>query len=228
MYREKTMNLLPHCAITFSLLALLNVPASAAPINAQYVDDPNHCDSHSATVSHELGPTPLFPADEAMSFGTVTGIATDPTCGQDLPYPDMVISITNDSSTYWTDLFFVGDDFLTFSNYDGHIEGGQAMLIDDVGINQPLISESMSADLVFEPDETWIFVVHDWGALLTSVDFHSIGVGSNSVDNPFSSASIVANRATIPAPSSPAIILSGLLIIGFLRQHRRKEVKEMT
>ncbi len=58
---------------------------------------------------------------------------------------------------------------------------GDAFKIDDLGVDAPLLSESLVADLVFAPGETWTFVVEDWGLpAVTPTPFGSIGVGSES------------------------------------------------
>ncbi len=75
---------------------------------------------------------------------------------------DFIVTITNFTTFSWTDLFFVADAGIFVGNADGKIKDGEAFKIDKTGINTPLISESMARDFIFEPGESWTFIVQDW------------------------------------------------------------------
>lgn len=200
---------------------LIHGEAQAVPTSLSYVDAAT-CDSHSVTLTHELGPAPLFPINEQIGISFTTTGGGFQTCGPSTgPGTNFEVTITNQSGHSWVDLFLVGDSFLTLGDTDGTIDGGPAFKIDNLGVNQPLVSESIAADLVFEPGESWTFVIRGWSALLTNLDFRSIGVGDHSEDSPFSSASIVANLVPVPAPGGLALIFTaGALMLGVARRRR--------
>ena len=45
------------------------------------------------------------------------------------------------------------------TNWDGSVNGSLAFKIDNVGINQPLIGESINVNGIFEPGEIWDFII---------------------------------------------------------------------
>ena len=107
---------------------------------------------------------------------------------------------------------------------------GTAFRIDNLGNNQPLLGESLTADLVFEPSETWTFVVQDWAALagitggcgssVGTVSFGSLGVGGISCNSIGSNASIIARQ--VPEPAAPALFVLGLAAFAALRRTPRR------
>ena len=208
-------------------LALVIASASTAnPIQATYTDR-NNCDFHpTMNFPEELGQGPSaaggpagpFPVDEAISYSSfgieqgTCGITAD---GDD----DWLVKITNQSGKAWVDLFFVANADRTFSNFDGEISelgsenSGLAMRIDNIDINQPLLSESIDPDLVFQPGETWDFIVLDFTSS-SNIKFDSLGVahfGGNST------ASIVAR----PIPEPTTATLLGLGLAGLAHGLRR-------
>ena len=139
----------------------------------------------------------------------------------DLPIPNALVSITNNTGLFWSDVWYVADPETTLANDDGWVNGGLAFKIDNIGTNIPLVSESLNPNLVFEPGEIWKFIIQDYGNqfVLPPSAFGSIGVGTGSAlpfDPLFSSGSIIA----IPAPG--AILLGGIGVglVGWLRRRR--------
>jgi hypothetical protein len=194
--------------------------AQAVPGTYPFVDDPR-CDPDDIALSHELGnPPPVgpFPPEEAIDAGStpVSLPIACPLLSNDPMFPDFLITITNLTDTAWTDLFFVADEGIPVGNADGTILDGDAFRIDTEGVNAPLTGESIDADLVFDPGETWTFLVIDWGLVgAFPTPFASIGVGADS-DTGASWASIVA----IPEPATFSLVALGLAVLA--RSARRK------
>jgi hypothetical protein len=203
--------------IVFLLLGLSR-PATADPGTFIFVEDPR-CDPHDITLAHELGEAPAFPIDElisAVSFG-IGAPLTCPLPPSEMP-SDFIVTITNLSPFSWMDLFFVADAGIMVGNADGTIKGGDAFKIDTSGINTPLLSESISADLIFEPGESWDFYVQ-WFFPAPPDIMGSLGVGSESDDTTGSSwSSIVAIRVDgvvpVPEPGSLALVAVGIAALG--------------
>jgi len=202
--------------------------AMAVPVQAHYVDDLN-CDSHGEQFqSHELGSTvPDFPWDERIQ---VTSQAAPSICVPDDGFPnDFLITITNLGSVAYENLFFVVDSGGSVGNYDGYIEDlagppgafEQAFRIDGTvtaGANNSLISESMGADEIFMPGETWQFLVTNFTAPASqppSPIFGSAGTFAATSSSPLSSASIVATP--VPEPATGLLVTLGLAALGLRR-----------
>lgn len=206
------------CGIAVSVLAF---PASGVVITISPFETPD-CDLLVIpNVVHELG-TPPFPPDELIEcVFTFTNISACPLMDDPL-MPNILMVITNLTPTFWTDLHYVADagpngPETSLSNDDGLITGGLAFKIDTVGVNTPLVFESILADLIFAPGETWHFIIQDYSNTLglPPSAMSSIGVGTGSAGDPFSSGSIVA----IPGPGSLALLAIGGL---FVRPRRRR------
>ncbi len=173
--------------------------------------------------THELGMG--FPADELISAVQVPWGGHIP-CPADYTGGGAVqIQITNLSTRDWTGLVYVADPETTLSNNDGFIADAtvpgvftHAFVIDAVGANTPLLSESINPNGIFEIGETWEFVIQEYnnGLGLSPALLDSVGVAGASLGGPPSSGSIIA----IPEPSTLAFmgIAGGIAV--FLRRLR--------
>jgi hypothetical protein len=159
--------------VAVGLLAFTSGPVSAHLIEVYSVDGPQDPLNVFGFV-HELGTAATFPADELI-LSQDLGETNETACfdGQDDPaILNRLVSITNNTQRSWVNLYYVADPETTLTNFDGRIgnaPGGQqanddtlAFRIDNVGINRPLVNESISADLVFQPNETWQFIIQDY------------------------------------------------------------------
>lgn len=207
-----------HTLLTAIAATALTGAASASPVAIQSQDLLNQCDPLAPlpAIMDELG-TVVFPNDELIS-ATATTAQGDVCPASNPTIPNQVLLITNLTSVSFTDLHYVADPFTTFSNVDGLINGHDAVKIDNVGVNRPLILElGGSQPLVFEPGEIWEFSLDDWGnaAGFAVTDLASIGVPS-AFGLGQSTGSIVAN--ILPEPGT--IVLLALGATTLIRRNR--------
>ncbi len=160
-------------------------------------------------LGSSTGPDFPFPSDEeitAMAEETeLYACAENP---DDPSIPNYLISMTNLTGRDWECVWYVADPETSIRNDDGLINNCLAFKIDNVGINQPLVFESISADGIFQAGETWEFILQDYqNSLGLAPDlFGSIGVGIGSGGDAISSGSIIA----IPEPVTVVLLLLGI------------------
>ncbi len=218
-----------------TLLAALawTLEAAALPVAAPYVDDPRCDPVGPVSLTDELGETGIFPAGEALSPTIVTNGTGSLTCvaGNGDLLDDWLVTITNLTATSWRDVFFVADPGISVGNADGTIFGDDAFRIDTVGLNTPLLFESMTPDGFFEPGETWDFLVVDFVGPPTvpppgyfGPDFVSLGIGAASIGDPIGSNSSIVARV-VPEPASAPLVGLGLLGLSGYAAHRRRRSK---
>jgi len=205
-------------------VALSLVLASAAmanPVNVYFVQGPQDPVGFDGRYD-ELG-SGVFPADELISTQYV-GTTPNTSCAQgpgDNPnVPNQVVSMTNLTNRSFYEPWYVADPETTITNYDGWAgnaglgDAQFAFMIDNMGVNTPLISGDVNGNFAFDPNETWTFILQDWAtttaaAAANSADFDSLGIASLSTAWPPSTGSIIA----IPEPATIALLALGTLAL---------------
>ena len=217
----------PRAAIAAAVAAVLAgaTVAQAVPQVVQSQDTP-HCDVlMPLTFVDELGRPNVFPAGERIDSSSFPTQFSACPSHDDPTVPNVLVTITNLNTFTFFDLHYVADPpnaiglaGTTIANEDGLVNGGQAFRIDNVGVNRPLLGESINPNGLFEPGELWRFVIDDYvntGGIPAHA-FFSIGVGAASPGGP-SSGSIIA---LIPEPAS--LGLAVLALPALLGRRRRR------
>ena len=221
--------------ITISLCVLFTSAAVLAyPTQVFYNDGPQDPLFVPENV-HELGTPPVFvdyPDELIDAIDTLTNqtVCFDPTTPDDPTVPNTLVSMRNLTGIYWGEVWYVADwDETLHSNYDGWVGDtpgalmGTAFRIDDklnnpTDIHTPLVFESMTPDGIFEPLETWNFVIQDYTNALSkpASALGSIGVPSTTFTLDSSSGSIIA----VPVPEPATMVM--LSLGGLLLRRKRK------
>ena len=149
--------------------------------------------------------------------------------------PDSLVEIVNLTSRTFSEVWYIADRDTSISNVDGFAEDfGVAasgvpvsnesfridnMLSDPNGIHHPLVFESIPNGL-FEPGETWQFVLQDYSnALGLPPDaFTSFGVGSASIDI---AGTIGSSGSIIAVPEPQVLFWLAVALTGLLAGRRR-------
>jgi hypothetical protein len=218
---------------TIALFVAAN-QAAAVPINGQFIEDPR-CDViPNQFLTHELGVTPPFPANESIVDQPFAVNVT--VCVPDDGIPnDWFVDLFNASGLAWKDLFFVCNLGAKVGNADGlmqDVTGAPGIFTDAFridgtltpGVNNNLIAEigGVPNNEIFEPGEIWRFAVSNFvpvpGAVGVPPNFRTPGIfaGSSPVDAVGNNASILAN----PVPE-PGLVGSALVAGAALLRRRR-------
>lgn len=129
------------------------------------------------------------------------------------------ITITNLTPDDWVDVWYVADAGTTLTNIDGTVNGEEAFRIDSVGVNKPLVSESITSNDIFESGEAWDFIIDTYSntfGLAPSL-FDSVGVPSATPPTGPSTGSIIAYSTFVSPPvggTSLPIDRTALLVAG--------------
>ncbi len=205
-------------------LAVVAAAASANPVSGTYFDTANNDNHGTQQAIWEIGTGSLFtPGFQIISSSVVTGLSSSP--GDNININNFLVRMVNTTGQNWKNLFYVADPDTNISNDDGAAWSnaapgaiGHAFRIDSIGINTPLVSESMNSDGVFQAGEIWEFIIQDYfntnGFLahdFSSLDF----AGGSMMIPPTSSGSIIA---FVPAPGSLALLGLGGLAAGRRRR----------
>ena len=219
------------CITIFAFIVLIltiSNTSQAVPTIVEHIDGPQD-QLYVPRNVHELGNSPLFP-DEELIESYDEGYTDHIPCPElDNPeIPNVVVSITNLTNASWAELWYVGDPQTYLTNHDGWVNGELAFKIDNIGLNTPLLFESMSSNLIFEPGETWLFAIQDYINMfgLPPSLFGSTGVGFSNIGDQLSSGSIIA--VPIPAPGTIFLVSIGTGFIGWFRRKRTLYLENST
>jgi hypothetical protein len=215
-----------------TLLALtLVAPAYAWPLNV-YQDGQNPIQDNVPVPTnnvHELGfisPFGPFPTNEGISAFEMVWQGHIP-CPTDYQGGGAVqIRMLNLTTIDWGNVWYVADPETSLSNWDELV--GQvgfspwlAFKIDAIGVNTPLIFESINPDGIFQAGETWEFVIQEYVNSLGAPPsaFDSLGIAAASLGWPPSSGSIIA--VPVPEPSTLALAGCGAAMLLAFRSRRK-------
>jgi len=225
-------------AVGVGILLLFPSLSWASPTEVVY-NDVEVCDVLVVPpIVDELGIAPTFddvPDELIDAVSTDTQLSACPADSPDIV--NKLVDITNLTGRAWAEVWYVADPFTqdpasgtSISNIDGVVDGapfsgvfGQAFRIDMVGINRPLIFESIAVNGIFEPGETWQFIIDDYTntAGLPAHLFDSFGVGGASIGGPPSSGSIIA--VPVPEPGTFVLLSVGLAMLAISRRAKRSK-----
>lgn len=199
--------------VVFVVSAMVAAPAGAVVVSIT-VSGPDGCDPlfiSSVPWADELGSAYTFPVGEQIGFFSIDTNLVACVASDDDQVPNKLVSITNLQAFPISDIYYVANGGSvpgTFSNFDGYINGSMAMKVDHSGNNLSLYSESLITDGIFQPSETWQFIVQDY-------------VSPVPVDA-FFSPRVVGGADTLPSIIVPEPSTVGLGLLGGLLMLRRR------
>ena len=197
-------------------------PALAVPTPVVHANSPT-CDFLALPpVVDELGTAP-FPPDELIA-SALNPQQFLPACipTNSAAIIDEIVDITNLTIHTFPEVWYVADPETTITNVDGLVNGEEAFRIDAVGINLPLIAEVGGVlPGIFEPGETWTFIIQDFSNLLgiSPAFLGSFGVpspGGSPVAGGASSSS--GSIVAIPEPATGALLAIGIALVALSRR----------
>jgi len=220
-----------------SIVGLLTLPVQADPVQVSTGTDPIQDDWSIGGWVEELSTSPWNTPTQLISSQEVIWQGHIPCPSEYLGGGAVQVRIQNLTGRYFLELYYVGDVKnngtlqTTFTNYDERVGDlstgpsykGLAFKIDHVGLNTPLVYESITWDNIFEPNEYWCFVIQEYAntlllgpALLGSVGVNPLGaIAAASAGNPASSGSIIT-----PEPATLSLLALGGLAL--LRRRKSK------
>jgi len=168
---------------------------------------------------HEIGDG--FPQGEQIaSYWDETTYRPCPQEIDDPQVPNILVTITNQDIPGDPSLWYVADPETSLTNFDGLINGELAFKIDSLGINKPLVYESLISDNLFQIGESWQFAIQDYSNTLggQAAPFGSLGIATASMGGPLSTGSIVT-----PEPATVTLLaVAGLCLLALTRSRRKK------
>jgi hypothetical protein len=199
--------------LRLALALLVPLSAAAVPTSLTTIDLPT-CDVLSTpATAEELGLSPAFPVGSRITTAsaTTTGTACASVVDNGL-IPNIRLSITNSNSVSFSSLWYVANVGTVFTNIDGTINGMSAFKIDAVGTNTPLASGDTNGNTLFDPGETWQFVIQDY----TNVTLAATAINAIGVPDLTASGNILG--VPVPEPGTAALIGLGLVALGARRR----------
>src|SRR3954453_9686818 len=227
MKRATLCNLLIAAAASATIVPLTAMHAGAAGVNGHYVDDPR-CDVlPDQQLTRELGDVAMFPASDAIAYHDhrLTGAVGVPDDGI---ANDWTVHMTNLSGQAWKNVFFVADAGATIGNADGRVDDllgapgvmSDAFRIDAFGVNANLLSESISADGIFQPGEDWEFAVTNFGTGPNSIPPTLVTPGIFSGSSPLGSTQGNASILGVPVPEPTTVTGIAFIAMTYLARRR--------
>jgi len=202
------------------LCALLPFAAHARSVQVYTEPDPRQDAWVLQGWVHELGVG--FPQTQLIASSNLGEVSFNPCPTDKAGGVNFQIQIINLTGQDWEEVYYVADPETLLTNVDELLgetgfNSGLAFKIDFVGANQPLVSESIANDGIFQAGEVWEFVIQDYFNSLggSPEAFDSTGIAAASTGWPPSTGSIVA----VPEPSTFALLAVASMVIGGVRRH---------